>query len=510
MTYNEYDNAFLQAIDVEISCPPPNIYPTVIRNTGRTFMQDIENNIIDVDNTVLGGGDISGEMNLMIENEVIDDNCWDGSVIRQDNYFYMQHCILEDEGLNVIKVMEYNKITKTHIEATVCPFRVGFYGGGGGHIRLSLVGNRKILVLSDHFTEYLGVAPNRYYTSTIYSVDFSSGTGIVDVEFTYNNSFETAYNSDPPPEHYTQETESVIGIEIAGNIWGFVIGNEWFTWDWGDGDYTYRYGVCVYYKNFSTGSEWELKVLSTEVEPIRDVGIEAWLTCNPVIVGKEKIIISAYVYPWGSGVPYSGLELWMFDLNTHELTRSGISNHFGGEETIIAYDASSGLVHFLDYGPDYEDFLCLNAYNPDTDVWTENIWGDADDTWELYSYLLASKDHIYIYTDNGKRMLRANGLDEPNLLGIIPTEGEYGWDSCYFCFAVDSYEPSVILYDCNLDNPSQWYLRHIGMDGTIHWEYTAEELGLTQWRAYIVHMVDSYAILESPFSNGHWLYYLLT
>lgn len=501
MPYEEYANVFLE--NSRKTCPP-----TIIRSTGATFMQDVVNNIIDVDNTALDGHSVSGDMALMIENEVEDNYCWVGSVVRQDNYFYMQHCTLADEGLDVIKVMEYNKETNTHIEATVCSFRSGIYGGGG-HVRICLVGNRRILVISDHATEYLGVTPNRYYTSTVYSVDFSSGTGVVDTEFTYNNSYEMTSGS-TPPEHYTQDVECVIGVKIGEDEWGFVIGNEWFTWDWGDGDITYRYGAVVYYKNFSTGSAWGQKYLSTEVEPIRDVGIEAWMTCNAVVAGKEKIIISLYVYPWGTGVPSRGLELWIFDLNTQELTRSGISDHLGGEETIIAYDASSGLVYFLDYGPDDEDYYCLNAYNPETGVWTENIWGDEDDTWGLYSYLLASKDHVYIYTDRGKRMLRANGYEQPELLGIIPTEGEYGWDSCYFCFAVDSYGPSVILYDCNLDSPSQWYLRHIGVDGTIHWQFTAEELGLTQWRAYIVHMVDCYAILESPFVNGHWLYYLLT
>jgi hypothetical protein len=238
-------------------------------------------------------------------------------------------------------------------------------------------------------------------------------------------------------------------------------------------------------------------------------GIEAMITCNPVVIGKDKIVISSYVYPWGTDTGYRGLEMWKFDLNTHALTRSGIGNRYGEETSVIAYDASSGYIYWVEIGPDEEDNYCLCAYNPSTDYWASNIWGDEDETWELYSYVLATNDHVYIYTDQGRRMLQANGLGEPVLLGVIPS-GEFGWDSCYFCFAVDSYGPSVILYDCNGDTSSEWYLRHIGVDGTIHWSYTAAELGLTEWIAYPVHMVDSIALLESPFVNGHWLYYLLT
>jgi hypothetical protein len=246
--FEEYDN--VELLGSSKFCPP-----TVIRNAGSPFMQNVISNILDTDNLSMDASGIAGDMELMIENHVTHDYCWAGSVIRQDNYFYMQHCVAADEGLHVIKVMEYNRDTNTHIEATVCSYRVGVYGGGG-HIRLCLVGNRKVLVLSDHFTDYLGTAPNRYYTATIYSVDFSSGSGVVEEEFSHNHSYEQAVGSNRPPDYYMEEGESLISIEIAQEVWGIVVGNLHHTVDIGGGDWTYQNGVCVYYKNFTTGSAW--------------------------------------------------------------------------------------------------------------------------------------------------------------------------------------------------------------------------------------------------------------
>ena len=504
MPYSEYDNTIM--VTSHNLCIPP-----MVRNSGVVFMQDIVQNIADPNVRPLDGSGIQGIVTMMTENEGDYDDVCAGSVVRNENYIYLPYAPIAQDGSSNFYVMEYNLETEEIITVLVEHFYHGTYGYTG-HPHIAFVKDRKILYWAETGAAMLGVAPNRYHYDQFFSVDFE--TEEVTEELEWLDWWESAAGSD----HHDGEWETYLGNALMtvkmpdGHVWGFFIGDNYYMVPGG----TYLGGVTVYFKDFdSSPAEWQVAYAHTtnpSPEPPNelDYGWEANLVCNPIVVGHDKIVMCSYVGAWGSSPIYTnwGCEIFIFDLNTHELTATDVGEGMGRDYSLMVYDIQSNMIYVTDDYYTGDGGNCISAFDLDTYEWTANIFGDTDSEFDWDIYLLSSEIHAYFYLDQTQKLYQANGLDTPIELGTIPSIGEQRWWDCSYSSVVESPEPNIVLFDYSDASPSNWRLRRIKTDGTILNDYN---LGFTtDCRYHLIQMFDCYVIIEDIYFMLHQKYHLIS
>jgi hypothetical protein len=234
--------------------------------------------------------------------------------------------------------------------------------------------------------------------------------------------------------------------------------------------------------------------------------VESWVAANPVIIGKEKIVIMGYDFPFNYSYytpGYYGVHFYIFDIATQTLTTSERSDGLGGEtESYLAYDKESNFLYFLD-SP-----YCLDGYNMATGEFHYNIFS-TEPSYDYTMMLMCDKNNTYIVTDIDMSIYRANGSNYPVFISTLPTTSNtfYFWHYCFVLDGEQTYfnEPSVVWWDENTYN-----LYRTSIYGTNLANY--DSLGIiptTNGSVFVIHLGDCFAVMTYGFREPID-YYLIT
>lgn len=501
MTYKEYDNIFLESNNM--ICPSAPLVPNLVRNCNSTSGNDFLHQILD-ETTSHDSSGIDGTATLMTHNifqvSYQHDNpnpfpycmLFPSSIVRNGDYIYMETSDEESNAAARKDVIEYQISTGTITRIAIESFHTAdSFNNYVGALHITYLLDRKILVAFEHNHGYEGVAPNRYYRYHASVVDFETGESTEELE--WFGHYESAMGSELP-EWENLWAEAVLSVEDDnGDVWGYVIGMIQHWYDIG-GDYEYLSGgIFVYYKNFTQNGAWGL-VRCDAGDPIGAPyysNLESWVAANPVVIGKEKIIVMNYDFPsnYDSYPPgYTGVQMFIFDIAAQTITSSPRSSGLGMElDSYLVYDKSSNFLYFLD------NYNTVSGYNIATQGFYEEIFS-AEPIDYNYAMLMCDRNHAYIITDADTNLYRANGADIPSLVGTLQTTPDtfYNW---HYSFVLDDNGPSVIWWDeyTNRD----LYQTSITGDNLA----TYRNIGITPygWETFVIHLGDCLAVVATGF-----------